>query len=126
MTRLDDNHASKRKHPLSVYGWLPADYPLPNSPPNPKPESKPDPTQSQIVPIFFENDYLRAHDKGDLSRFIAAYDPSTRQNPADPATPFPFQFPLPQIGRITMADRFPDIGDVDLGKTRLKSQGAQI
>jgi len=117
MTRLDESEASKRKHPLSVYGWLPPDYPLPNPPPNSP--SSPDPTQSQIVPIFFENDYLRAHDRGDLSRFTAAYDPSTRQNPEDPATPFPFQFPLPQIGRLTMADRFPDIGDVDLGKPRL-------
>jgi hypothetical protein len=124
MTRLDEISASKRKHPLSVYGWLPANYPLPNPHPNPHPD--PDPTESQVVPIFFENDYLRAHDRGDLSRFTAAYDPATRQNPEDPATPFPFQFPLPQIGRITMADRFPDIGDVDLGNTQLRRQALQF
>lgn len=69
--------------------------------------------QSEIVPIFFENDYLRAHDRGNLSEFTTAYNPSDSEHP--PNQPFPFQFPLPQIGRITMADRFPKIEDLDLG-----------
>ena len=73
-----------------------------NSPNNP----------TELVPIFFENDYLRAFDRGNLSRFITAYDPAA----PPPDRPFPFQFPLPQIARITMADRFPSIGDLNLGE----------
>lgn len=69
---------------------------------------------SQLVPIFFENDYLRAYDRGDLSRFTTCYDPSASESSSPPN--FPFQFPLPQIGRITMADRFPSIEDLDLGE----------
>jgi hypothetical protein len=75
----------------------------PDSPNNP----------SELVPIFFENEFLRAYDRGNLSQFTAAYDPSAANNAAEP---FPFQFPLPQIGRITMADRFPSIEDLDLGE----------
>jgi Clathrin light chain len=83
----------------------------PTSSPN-SPKSSND--RSEFVPIFYENDYLRAHDRGNLSQFTAAYDPYTSENP--PTEPFPFQFPLPQIGRITMADRFPKIEDLDLGE----------
>lgn len=75
--------------------------------------------RSEIVPIFYENDYLRAHTRGNLSQFTAAYDPSTSENP--PTEPFPFQFPLPQIGRIIMADRFPKIEDLDLGEYNAKN-----
>lgn len=69
---------------------------------------------SEIVPIFFEDDYLRAYDRATLSEFTARYDPADSEHP--PRQPFPFQFPLPQIGRITMADRFPKIEDLGLGK----------
>lgn len=83
-------------------------------PPNP-PNSPTSPIDhSVLVPIFFENDYLRAYDTADLSRFTAAYDPSTSKDP--PSQPFPFQFPLPQIARITMAERFPKIENLDLGE----------
>ena len=93
----------------------------PTSPPNSQnsPEG-----HSEIVPIFYENEYLRAHDRGDLSQFTAAYDPSTSENP--PKQPFPFQFPLPQIGRITMADRFPKIEDLDHGESSSKPHTPQI
>jgi hypothetical protein len=77
---------------------------------------------SQLVTIFFEDDYLRAYDKGDLSQFTAAYNPFAEP----PKEPFPFQFPLPQIGRITMADRFPKIEDLDLGKMISKTQASHI
>jgi hypothetical protein len=79
-------------------------------PPNP-PNSPTEP--SELVPIFFENDFLRAYDTADLSQYRAAYDPFTRETP--PSRPFPFHFPLPQIGRITMAERFPKIEDLNLG-----------
>lgn len=69
---------------------------------------------SEIVPIFYEDDYLRAYDRATLSEFTARYDPADSEHP--PRQPFPFQFPLPQIGRITMADRFPKIEDLGLGK----------
>jgi hypothetical protein len=112
MTRLDGNNTSDRHQPLSNSCPSPDNNP-PN--PSPNPDPNPDPIQFRIVPIFFENDYLRARDRGDLSKFTAAYNPSSSKKPA---APFPLQFPLPDIGRITMADRFPDIGDVDLGKIR--------
>lgn len=92
----------------------------PKSPPKSPSNSPPNlpNNASEIVPIFSEEEYLKAHDKGDLSEFTAAYDPSTRHEP--PTNPFPFQFPLPEIGRITMADRFPKIEDLDIGEFGLK------
>lgn len=83
-----------------------------NSPDSPNsPDSIDDP--SELVPIFYVDDYLSAHNRGDLSRFTAAYDPFITENSKN--RPFPFQFPLPQIDLIIMADRFPKIEDLDLG-----------
>jgi hypothetical protein len=70
-------------------------------------------SQSQLVPIFLEDDLLRLRDEADLSNWTAAYDPSAQPNPQ--ARPFPFQFPLPDINQV-MADRFPKIEDLELGE----------
>ena len=85
----------------------------PNSPNSPVSVNNP----SEVVPIFYVDDYLRAHSSGDLSQFTGAYNPFISDN--SKSRPFPFQFPLPQIGLITMADRFPKIEDLDLGKFHL-------
>ncbi len=68
---------------------------------------------SDVVPIFYENDYLSAYDKSDLAQFTAAYYPFTSRLSKNRR--FPSKIPLTQTGRI-MADRFPSIDDLDLGK----------
>lgn len=70
---------------------------------------------SELVPIFLEDEYLRTRDRGDLSQFTAAYDPASATDLL--RRPSPFQFPLPQIARLTMADRFPSIEDLNTGET---------
>ena len=77
------------------------------------PSSSPDSpnNRTELVPVISEDDYLRAYNKGELSQFTVAYDPLNSENPPTK----PFQFPLPQFGRITMAERFPKIEDLDLG-----------
>ncbi len=68
---------------------------------------------SEVVPIFYEDEYLNAYQKSDLSQFTAAYYPFT--SAVSKHWPFPSKNPLPQTGHI-MADRFPSIDDLDLGK----------
>ena len=68
---------------------------------------------SEFVPIFYENDYLNTYDKSDLPQFTAAYYPFTSGLSRNRR--FPSKIPFTQTGRI-MADRFPSIDDLDLGK----------
>ncbi len=76
---------------------------------------------SELVPIFYENDYLSVYEKRDISQPIAAYYSLIRQFSKTRPIPSKIPLPHPQTGR-TMADRFPSIDDLDLGKISLHTR----
>ena len=114
--------ATRQTGKPSLLGWTtasaskqpdtPATSSSSNSPNSSSSSNPPNPPNNyfEIVPIFYENDYLRAYHQGDLSQFTVAYNPSTSgSSRTRPFSPLPVPSPKnwPHYGRSLSQHRRP-------------------